>query len=399
MFTRHRTLPILATAGFFFLVNLSLRFYPSNLPLGLEAIRQTPTNQAPEYLYEEKLASEDYSSEYRRLLNTVSPLDHVPHSKTLGIASRIYVIGLARREDRRASMEKLARAMDITLTWHNATDSSSPIATEILERVRWAREEARKGHEAELQGSENFPLEFPDPEQLAEYLAPDDIDGSELWFLPQSSPFALPPLPPPPVPDTRPPVTYVHDKSTITPYLFPVAFAACWHSHFTLLRRIADGDDDVAIIFEDDIDMEWDLEKRLRYLWKTLPDDSWDQVMIGHCQSNEAANPSLPGNSYIHRSRHALCGHAYVVTKRSAARIVRLFRNPLYAYSRPIDHGFLLLNEWGLTRQFSVYPSIVTQSKSTLSDQAPGIGATEDFFLLDSALKRIALWEAGLRDL
>jgi GR25 family glycosyltransferase involved in LPS biosynthesis len=47
------------------------------------------------------------------------------------------------------------------------------------------------------------------------------------------------------------------------------------------LRRIADGDDDVALIFEDDIDMEWDLEKRLRYLWKFLPDKAWDQVMIG----------------------------------------------------------------------------------------------------------------------
>jgi hypothetical protein len=105
------------------------------------------------------------------------------------------------------------------LTWHNATDSGDPIATEILERVRWVREEARKGHEAELQEPENFPLVFPDDEELDAYLHPDDIDGSELWFLPQSSPRALPPLPPPPVPDTRPPVTYVHDKSTVTPYL------------------------------------------------------------------------------------------------------------------------------------------------------------------------------------
>jgi len=64
-------------------------------------------------------------------------------------------------------------------------------------------------------------------------------------------------------------------------FSFTAASAACWHSHFTLLRRIADGDDDVALIFEDDIDMEWDLEKRLRYLWKFLPDKAWDQVMIG----------------------------------------------------------------------------------------------------------------------
>lgn len=111
MLTRHRTLSVLAMAGFFLLVTLSLRFYPLHLPLDLEATLHMPTNIVPAYLYGEKVASEDYSSEYRRLLSTVSPLDRVPHSKTLGVASRIYVIGLPRREDRRASMEKLARAM------------------------------------------------------------------------------------------------------------------------------------------------------------------------------------------------------------------------------------------------------------------------------------------------
>lgn len=47
-----------------------------------------------------------------------------------------------------------------------------------------------------------------------------------------------------------------------------------------MLRKIADGEDEVAIILEDDIDLEWDLERRLRYLWQFLPSD-WDQVMLG----------------------------------------------------------------------------------------------------------------------
>jgi hypothetical protein len=292
-------------------------------------------------------------------------------------------------------MERLARAMDITLTWHNATDSSSAIATEILERIRWARQEARRGHEAELPDHEYFPLVF-DEKDLDAYLAPNDLDGSELWFLPQSSPLALPPLPPPPVPDTRPPVTYVHDRSTTTPHLFTAASAACWHSHSTLLRKIADGDDDVVLVFEDDVDMEWDLEKRLRNLWQFLPHEEWDQVMLGHCQSDENQKPTVFGTSYLHPSNLPLCMHAYAVTKKSAARLVRLFRNPVYAYSRPIDHGFALLNAWGLTRQFSVYPSIVVQAKVTVSDLAPGNGAGEEFYLADSALKRIAQWEASI---
>ena len=70
-------------------------------------------------------------------------------------------------------------------------------------------------------------------------------------------------------------------KSThlIFQILKPVEIS-CWHSHFEVLRKIADGEDVVAITLEDDIDLEWDLESRLRYLWQFLPSD-WDQVMLG----------------------------------------------------------------------------------------------------------------------
>jgi hypothetical protein len=51
---------------------------------------------------------------------------------------------------------------------------------------------------------------------------------------------------------------------------------------------------------------------------------------------------------------------------------------------------------WGLTRQLSVYPAIVTQAKISASDAAGGVGAEEPFFLVDSALQRIAQWEASV---
>jgi len=50
---------------------------------------------------------------------------------------------------------------------------------------------------------------------------------------------------------------------------------------------------------------------------------------------------------------------------------------------------------WGLTRQLSVYPAIVTQAKNSASDAAAGVGGSEDFYLVDSALQRIAQWEAS----
>lgn len=47
-----------------------------------------------------------------------------------------------------------------------------------------------------------------------------------------------------------------------------------------VLRLIAEGPDDVAIIFEDDIDMELDLHSRLAHMWSSLPPE-WDIVLLG----------------------------------------------------------------------------------------------------------------------
>lgn len=169
---------------------------------------------------------EDGPSEYRKLLNTITPLDRAPHSKTLGVASRIYVIGLPGRGDRRKALASLEKAMgkpavfdcylslrlthicflsDITFTYHDSTDYRSPVISQILERIRYTRAESRIGHEAELRGPEAYPFSFPSAIESNEPLDPDDIAGSELWALSPDSPLALPPLPPPPVPDTRPP--------------------------------------------------------------------------------------------------------------------------------------------------------------------------------------------------
>jgi hypothetical protein len=63
----------------------------------------------------EHLVPADDAAEYRRLLSTVNPLDGLPHSKTLGVASRLYVIRLPGREDRRILMGSLQKAMG----WQN----------------------------------------------------------------------------------------------------------------------------------------------------------------------------------------------------------------------------------------------------------------------------------------
>jgi hypothetical protein len=62
-----------------------------------EVLRQFPVDNA--------------AVDFRQLLSTVNPLDRLPHSKTLGVAGSIYVIGLPLREDRRNVMRGLEKAM------------------------------------------------------------------------------------------------------------------------------------------------------------------------------------------------------------------------------------------------------------------------------------------------
>ncbi|KZP09602.1 hypothetical protein FIBSPDRAFT_938406 [Athelia psychrophila] len=338
----------------------------------------------------------ELSRSYRDLLSTVYPSDRVLHSKTLAVAGKIYVIGLPSREDRRREMESLAEAMDITFTWHDATDMHSLTINTILERMRQARQQARLGRESEFNNPEAFPWDaWPDDTHSQELLRPDDIAGSELWLLPSDAPNALPALSPVPSPDVRHILHGVQGDNSVNPdWPLKPSEIACWHSHFEVLRQIADGDADAALIFEDDIDMEFDLERRLRNLWQFLPQDGWHTVMLGHCQSDEVTKPALRGTSYLHRAQHTMCTHAYAVSKQGAARLVRLLRTPLFAYSRPIDHAYIHLNHHDIVKAFSIYPPIVVQSKTTLSDIGEGVGPEEDFYLVDSALARVRAWKS-----
>ncbi|CAE6521977.1 unnamed protein product [Rhizoctonia solani] len=323
---------------------------------------------------------------YRQQLAAVRDIDRIPHSRTLGVAQCIYVIGLARRKDRREHMETLIKAMDIQVVWHNALDMHSKIVSEILERVRWVRAQSRIGHESEV----------PDPQGLRFQWLPDVgsvgpvplRDGSDLWFDP-----GMTPLPVSPLPDTRPPVLRTAGEDMLLPNE-PITRAqvSCWYSHYQVLLKIANGEDQVAIVLEDDIDMEWDLEKRLRGMWPHLPKD-WDIVMLGHCMSDENENPPVRGHPHLHPSKHVLCTHAYAISRAGAQRLVRYLRTPLFAFSRPIDHAIQHFNHHKILNIYSVEPAVVIQTKNTVSDIVDGTGGVQTEWLADSALQRVVYLE------
>ncbi|KAF8509519.1 hypothetical protein BU17DRAFT_24977, partial [Hysterangium stoloniferum] len=324
-------------------------------------------------------------------LGSIRPIDTVIHSKTLGVAGRLYVVNLAVRTDRREAMLNLARAMDLEFTWNNATDMHSKDIQDILERIRWWRNLNRVNET--VPKADPSPFKFKWADDVLDGVSPIGHSGSDFW--PSSFPLSpLKPLPLPPSPDTRPSVldSYGENGDNFGRSPLRPAQIACWHSHYQVLRRIAEGDDEVAIVFEDDIDMEWDLEHRLRSMWGALPSD-WDMVMLGHCHSEEWRNPALKGAPTLHPAYHTLCTHAYAVNRRSAKRIVRRLRTEAFAYSRTVDHAFRFLSSRHI-KVFSVYPPVVVQTYEMGSNIVPGRTNKERVhWLEDSALERIALAE------
>jgi hypothetical protein len=94
-------------------------------------------------------------------------------------------------------------------------------------------------------------------------------------------------------------------------------------------------------------------------------------------------------------THHCLCNHAYVISLSGAYRILRYFRSPDYAYSRPIDHLYKDLVQMHFIKSFSVYPPVSIQTKANVSDI---VGIVETDWkkkegLVESTLERIASYK------
>jgi len=162
---------------------------------------------------------------------------------------------------------------------------------------------------------------------------------------------------------------------------------ACWLSHYEVLRKIAESEDEgPQLIFEDDVDFEWDLQQRLYQMLPKIP--GWEVLFLGHCFSNGATTPVVNGMPYLHIPTHVMCTHAYAITPSAARKLVRYLRSPLYAFSRPIDHVYNSIHDF---EKYSVEPPISIQvPKSLLGSD---IGTTDNKetmqYLVDGVFQRI----------
>ncbi|KAF9466935.1 hypothetical protein BDZ94DRAFT_1287967 [Collybia nuda] len=295
---------------------------------------------------------------------------HSNRNETLGVASKIYVISLSSRADRRKQMELLRESLGLRWTYVEGIDAKNDMIDKILNSVRSVRATNSSG------SSFMWPEDFSQLDERIDIWSPGFLTSHGLT-------------------NSSEPMLCATQDNTVTPYdpmieipeyrLLTRARIACWHSHLLVIQSIANdpdlNDTDSVIVLEDDLDMERDVQARLGYLWPFLPAD-WDMVYLGHCWSNETFFPALNAEdsqnalgTYIHPSKSPSCTHSYLLSKAGARRLLLHLRYSPFAYSRAVDRAFSWLIQSSRIRSFSVVPSVAIQRKIATSDVMSGIGS------------------------
>ncbi|RUS27345.1 glycosyltransferase family 25-domain-containing protein [Jimgerdemannia flammicorona] len=143
---------------------------------------------------------------------------------------------------------------------------------------------------------------------------------------------------------------------------------ACWRSHMNVYDVMIKNDDQSALILEDDIDAEANIERRVNEMRPHLPKD-WDAWFLGHCHGKEWRGKVL-GHPNLHVAVQPQCTHAYAVSRKGA----RKFLNVLAEIDRAIDKTIRNKYREGQLKIFSVQPPITGQlrMRGNPSDVNPG---------------------------
>ncbi|BGP34670.1 hypothetical protein JCM10296v2_006492 [Rhodotorula toruloides] len=379
---------------------------------------------------------------YRRFLEeTTSPANLTTHSPTLAF-DHIYVLSLPARQDRRADMRQIADALGVTIEFVDAADKREPFLKWIAERVKESRDERRKVMAA------------------ARNRSPSSIGGLKIgsdWITPFPGDLSTFPLSSAkPLPDRFPrfPLTspsYTGGAKTWVSHLESLHSAGGRHTSLRpsdpnlnvssllwdpreklgvrqvhegvistywgqtrAMKRMLENGDRTALILEDDVDIEWDLERLWKGIERRLPrnketgEEEWDVTYLGHCWGGEFQKPQYL-HPLLHRSTGPMCLHAYALTATGAHTLLSHLLDPWSAFSTAVDLVIpsllhiqdLLDPRWAsrdhgegirhapLVRSWSVVPPLVVQRKDGPSDLQKGTGSPWRGVLRDSTIERI----------
>ncbi|GAA5989023.1 hypothetical protein JCM10908_006274 [Rhodotorula pacifica] len=380
---------------------------------------------------------------YRRQLELLSPSHSSRHSRTLTF-DHIYVLSLPTREDRRADMRKLASALGVEITFVDAAEKGEPFLKWIAERVKESREERRKVM------------------AKARQVSPSSIGGMSIgsdWVTPFPSPSSLARFPPFPSfrsrskdaggggakswvahleslhssgghhTSLRPLKRHLNVTDLLWDPLEPQrvrqvheGVISTYWGQTRAIKRMLENGDRTALVLEDDVDVEWDLERLWKGIERRLPrngdgeEEDWDVTFLGHCWGGEHQQPQYL-HPLLHRSTAPMCLHGYALTSRGAHRLLQAMLDPWSAFSTAVDLVIPSLlhiqarhpglrraaasatkkenekEETGgggeLIKSFSITPPLIVQRKDGPSDLQKGNGSRWRGLLRDSTVRRI----------
>ncbi|GAA6032944.1 hypothetical protein JCM8097_000059 [Rhodosporidiobolus ruineniae] len=337
---------------------------------------------------------------YRQHLEeTTSPASQLFHSPTLTF-DHIYVLSLPSRTDRREQMSELARAHGLKITFVDAANKNAPFIRWIAERAVEVRKDrlrimaqANGKKETYFGGlhvgndwltqtpSKKSPEPFPprqDPRfptgNWVDYLEAHDDAGTLDELRPSD-------------PDLNVTQALWDRKEGIAGRQVNEGVISTFWGHTRAMKQILKNGDRSALILEDDVDVEWDLERLWSRIERRLPED-WDATLLGHCWGKELFQPQYL-HPHLHRSTVPLCLHAYALSSLGATNALSLLLNPWTAYQTAVDTAVPSFISFGLLNSFSVEPPLIIQRKDGPSDIQDGIGSKWRGLLMDSTVERI----------
>ncbi|KAJ3794591.1 hypothetical protein GGU11DRAFT_292562 [Lentinula aff. detonsa] len=298
----------------------------------------------------------------------------------LGFVSKTYVISLPHRTDRRQDIDRLMDGLQISdWVYHDGTYFNTTIIQDLLYHIQAQRME----EDYSLHSIINLPFSWPGDVDDSNSLA---LAGAELW----------PSQPTPDIPLRNTSLVCAEENFRLTRfsdqmpqwrYLTPQRVAT-FHSHLNAIRRVVDDNaraglnltrvegkiqENIALILEDDVDMEVDIRERISVLLPMLPYD-WDVLFLGFCWSNEANHPAVedpyvvPKKNKLHPSFQPRCLHAYALSPAGAVRVLKHLRHEPFAYGRSVDLAIAWLILEKRIKSFTVVPPLVIQRKVTKTD-------------------------------
>ncbi|RKP34090.1 hypothetical protein BJ085DRAFT_30440 [Dimargaris cristalligena] len=109
---------------------------------------------------------------------------------------------------------------------------------------------------------------------------------------------------------------------------------ACWDSHMRVYQEVVDNPAiETALILEDDIDFDWNIEAKVARARAAIGDRPWDAFYLGHCgDSVGELRFAVDLKANLYHGDTSACTHGYAVSKQGLQTSYFFIKGRSYAH-------------------------------------------------------------------